>query len=148
MPTPKTPSKKPLTHDEVIAELSRPPKPLTDEEILDEWAKTQYNPSTDKNDFKTWKELKEAYTVNTERDSLARDGWNVYLDDMEKLVNLASTLARRSQDQLSRAEERQRIRAVLEKLKAPEAEYMMLKHRHKNKIIDEALKAIGGIQGN
>jgi len=50
--------------------------------------------------------------------------------------------------ELARASERERIRAVLEKLKAPEAEYMMLKHRHKNKIIDEALKAIGGIQGN
>ena len=67
---------------------------------------------------------------------IEHDGSFVSVSEVRRLLNIAESEAR--------ASERERIRAVLEKLKAPEAKYMMLKHRHRNKIIDEALKAIGG----
>jgi len=82
--TPKPPPKKPLTHDEVIAELSRPLKPLTDEEILDEVYPIAH------------------YDTDKER-KLVEDS-----------IKDAIRLARISQDQLSRAEERAKILTLID----------------------------------
>ena len=51
--------------------------------VLDEFAKAQFNP-TDKG-IENWEDLKQVYTKYSE----AKEGWKVYIDDIEKAVTLA-----------------------------------------------------------
>jgi hypothetical protein len=52
-------------------------------EVLDEFAKAQFNPTD--NGIESWEDLKEVYTKYSE----AKEGWKVYIDDIEKAVALA-----------------------------------------------------------
>jgi len=157
--TDTTPPKKPLTHDEVIAELSRPPKPLTDEEIL-------YNNVKDIEDIGVITALKMMQEARRSQDQLSRaEGYEIgfaegskdfedvanqrdyYADKYDKGADNSTYkefLARRAKElESATLKERERIRAVLEKLKSnysddePSESDIMSG-------IDVALKAIGG----
>ena len=52
------------------------------QETLNEFARRQWNPETQKNDFRGWKELIEVYPKKNR-------GWLIYQADIEKAVKLA-----------------------------------------------------------
>ena len=52
------------------------------QEALDEFARKQWNPESQKNDFKNWKELTDVYSKKNK-------GWLIYTADIEKAILLA-----------------------------------------------------------
>ena len=52
------------------------------QETLDEFARKQWNPESQKNDFKNWKELTDVYSKKNK-------GWLIYTADIEKAILLA-----------------------------------------------------------
>lgn len=51
-------------------------------QILDKFAKSQYNPKTEKKDFKSYAEMKKVYTDYNIT-------WGLYFKDLEKAISLA-----------------------------------------------------------